>query len=105
MEMGGGLGYAYLVLYSAPLGVSHSIGSIRSLKGTGLRGWIVGCMVRVPFPGCCLPCWASTEESVLWTVCLPTITHHQRPFSASIVGSKLGGTAYCQAHPIQSSRI
>lgn len=39
--MGGGLGYAYLVLYSAPLGVSHSIGSIRSLKGTGLRGWIV----------------------------------------------------------------
>lgn len=36
MNMGGGLGYAYLELYPVPLWVSHSIGNARSLEETAL---------------------------------------------------------------------
>ena len=61
---------------------------------------IVGCVVRNPFPGCCLPCWALAEESVAYTMS----THHLRQFSASIVGSKLTGTATVMASsPCHSS--
>lgn len=34
MKNGGGLGYAYLALYSVPLGGSHSAGNIRHLEET-----------------------------------------------------------------------
>lgn len=45
MNVGGGLGYAYLELYPVPLGVSHSIGNVRSLEGTVLV-FDVGCVLR-----------------------------------------------------------
>ena len=61
----------------------------RELASSGLGCSIVGFVVRNPFPGWCLPCWESTEGSVLCIVS----TDPDHLFSASIVGSKLTGTA------------
>lgn len=59
--------------------------------------WLCG---QEPVPWCCLPCWALAEESVAYTMS----THHLRQFSASIVGSKLTGTATVRAYsPCHSS--